>query len=253
MQFLKPFQEETSKLAKIFLNHNPELMKAYVETSIHAIGYVLVPLNAFMKHLILVQDLDPNSDPEAKKGQRLLQEMNSLFDKVHEQEYEDDYDMSWALKRFEETRTRFKELQLTKEKFMDITNLTRVDCGVEMAPVATLQADHPGDIEMRGPFVVKADTDLDEGPDALDLLSEDLKKNQAEKERYTRRAEAIKKIRESLFKDGVGTNALADLKNALQIVVKAAKEVEEEEKEKKSGVRTSKKKLNKITRNPFKE
>jgi hypothetical protein len=258
MQFLKPFQEETSKLAKTILNHNPEIMKMYVGGSIHAISYVLVPLNAFMKHLILVQNLDPNSDPEAKKGQRLLQEMNSLFDKVHEKEYEDDYDMSWALKRFEETRSRLKELQLTKERFMDITNLTRVDCGVTMAPVAELPADS-SDVEMNSAPVAQISTEefshLD--GDIKFVSADSVKKDQeeaiklaAEKEqaaRDARRKRVLKDLQDKLFKETVNSpvDAFAALRKALEEVSKSVAATEEKKEEKKAGVKTEKKKLNK--------
>jgi hypothetical protein len=257
MQFLKPFQEETSKLAKTFLNHNPELMKRYVGTSIHAISYVLVPLNAFMKHLILVQNLDPNVDVAEKRRQRDLQEMNSLFDKVHEKEYEDDYDMSWALKRFEETRSRLKELQLTKEKFMDITNLTRVDCGAAMAPVTQIQADQ-SDIEMDGAFMTQGDefSRLVEGPVADDAnefvktLVEEHKKETAEKEQAARNAKrerVLKDLKDKLFKETVNSpvDAFAALRKALEDVSKSVAATEEKKEEKKSGVKTEKKKLNK--------
>ncbi len=259
MQFLKPFQEETSKLAKTFLNHNPELMKRYVGTSIHAISYVLVPLNAFMKHLILVQDLDPNVDVEERRRQRDLQEMNSLFDKVHENEYEDDYDMSWALKRFEETRSRLKELRLTKEKFMDITNLTRVDCGVAMAPVAQIQA-NPSDIEMDGAFMAQSDefgrlveaSVEDDANEFAKTLVREHKEEEAQKERVTRdarRKQVLKDLQDKLFKETVNSpiDAFADLRKALEGVAKAVG-VSEEKKEKKSGVKTEKKKLNKAPR-----
>jgi hypothetical protein len=258
MQFLKPIQEETSKLAKTFLNHNPELMNRYVGTSIHAISYVLVPLNAFMKHLILVQNLDPNADPEEKKRNQFSLDMQSLFNKVHEKEYEDEYDLSWALKRFEETRTRLKELQLTKEKFMDITDLTRVDCGVAMAPVAQIQADHPGDVEMDGAFITQADGDefsrlleepADDASEFAKTLVQEHKDEVAQKEqavRNARREQILKDLKERLMKEKVSSpiDAFADLRKALEEVAKSAG-ISEEKEVKKSGVKTEKKKLNK--------
>lgn len=121
MQFLQP----SFKLLQNFLNDNPELTEKYVDTSVNAISHLLGPLNVFMRHLLVVKGLDPNTHPGEKAAKQLQQAMNQAFED-HQKAYDDDYDFSWVQKRFDETRKHLKDLQLTKEKFLDLTDLAKL-------------------------------------------------------------------------------------------------------------------------------
>ena len=100
-----------------------DFVKGYVNAGLTAIAYVLTPLNAFMKHLLTLQHIDPNTDPEAMHQKELQDAMDSAFESDNNS-YDDDYDMSWVQKRFQEARKSLNDLELTREKFMEISNIT---------------------------------------------------------------------------------------------------------------------------------
>ena len=117
------FQKETDRLLKDFLNDNPDLLQKYVDGGVAAVGAVLGPINAFMRHLLAVKGLDPDSIPGAAQKAMIAEAVSALFDTVHESSFDADYDFSWVHKRFEDTRKTLKDL--TKDKFMALTDLSR--------------------------------------------------------------------------------------------------------------------------------
>lgn len=117
------FQRETDRLLKDFLNDNPDLLQKYVDGGVAAVGAVLGPINAFMRHLLTVRGLDPDSVPGAAQKAMIAEAVSALFDTVHESSFDADYDFSWVHKRFEDTRKTLKDL--TKDKFMALTDLSR--------------------------------------------------------------------------------------------------------------------------------
>jgi hypothetical protein len=121
MQILQP----SFKLFQTLLTDNPELTQKYVSTSVTAISHLLGPLNFFMRHLLVVKGLDPDSNPGERAARELRQAMSQAFES-HQKAYDDDYDFSWVQKRFDETRNHLKELQLTKERYLDLTNLAKL-------------------------------------------------------------------------------------------------------------------------------
>jgi len=74
-QLLRPLQEGTFRFARTLLNDNPDLLQKYVSTGMSVVGTALVPLNLFMKHLLLIQKIDPNTVP----GQKLLKNYRQLW------------------------------------------------------------------------------------------------------------------------------------------------------------------------------
>lgn len=120
------FQKESDRILKSFLDENPDLRKKYVDGGITAISAVLGPLNSLMRHLLVVQDLDPDSVPGAKDKAAMLKALDSFFDSKHEKDFDEDYDLSWVQQKFNKTRGALKELNLTKDKFMELTDLSRL-------------------------------------------------------------------------------------------------------------------------------
>lgn len=117
-------QKETDRLLKEFLNDNPDLLKKYVDGGVAAVGLVLTPLNAFMRHLLIVKGLDPDQDPGERQRRELLEAVGSLFDLTHSKDFDDDYDFSWIQKKFEETRSNLKQLSITKNDFKKMTDIS---------------------------------------------------------------------------------------------------------------------------------
>lgn len=198
--FLRPLQKEANRLVKSFLDENPDILKKYVEGGVTAVGLALTPLNTFMRHLLVVQGLDPDSVPGEKQRLALLEALENFFEKRHEKDFDPDYDLSWVQKRFEETRKTLNQLEMTKEKFMDLTDLAKL--GSSRYPTADEEQE----------FVAQRVTPE---PDKRELRLED--------------------------KVEIGGDAIDALRKFVQAMEKDV------DSDKKKGVKTGKKKLNKGT------
>lgn len=121
------FQKETDRLLKSFLNDNPDLLQKYVNGSVAAVGAILTPINMFMRHVLTVQGLDPDSVPGEKQKALLYSAMNDVFAVTHDKDFDDDYDLSWLTKKYEETRKQLNQLNLNKEKYKLVTDLSGVN------------------------------------------------------------------------------------------------------------------------------
>ncbi len=119
-------QKETDRLFKSFLDDNPDLLKKYVNGSVSVIGSILGPINVFMRHLLTVQGLDPDSVPGEAKRLQLQDALNNFFSGSHEEAFDEDYDLGWVQKRFEDTRKKLNKLDMTKESFMGLTDLSKL-------------------------------------------------------------------------------------------------------------------------------
>lgn len=115
------------QFVKSFLDKNPQVIEAYVSAGINAIDYALVPLNNVMKHLLVVQGLDPNSQPGDRQRKALQDALFTSFNKVDDKDYHDNYDTSWAHSRFEKTQQKLSNLNLSQEAFKKLTDLTSID------------------------------------------------------------------------------------------------------------------------------
>lgn len=120
------FQKETDRLLKSFLNDNPDILKKYVDGGVIAVGALLGPINLFMRHLLVVQGLDPETVPGEKQRLLVLESLTNFFDSKHEKDFDDDYDLSWVNQKFEKTRGALKDLNMTKDRFMQLTDLSRL-------------------------------------------------------------------------------------------------------------------------------
>jgi hypothetical protein len=125
------FQRESDRLLKSFLGDNPDLLKKYVDGGVVAVGAVLGPINSFMRHLLTVQGLDPDTTPGEKQRALVQEALASFFEKVHDKALDEDYDLSWVRQRFEDTRKNFSKFNLTQAKFMELTDLSRIPTRVE--------------------------------------------------------------------------------------------------------------------------
>lgn len=110
-----------------FLNKNPKLLSKYINVSMTVIGVVLKPINTVMKHALVVQGIDPKTYPGEKQRKELQTALDKNLTKLHEQDFDDDYDFSWAKKCLGITNDKLVELQLTKDTYNKLTDLTHVD------------------------------------------------------------------------------------------------------------------------------
>lgn len=203
-------QKESSRLLKDFLNDNPDLLQKYVDGGVAVAGAILVPLNAFVRHLLVVKGLDPDTEPGERQRRELLEAVGSMFENNHGKDFDDDYDFSWVHKKFEETRSHLKEL--TKDKFMELTDLSKLP---NLGP-----GRYPTIDEEQEFYAEKPSTRL---PEKEVIVEEN----------------PIEALRNSL-KDIIGEVAVEGAKKvAKEVAIKAATEVI------KKGVKVGKKKVNK--------
>lgn len=118
------FQEQTDRLLQDVLSEKPEARKTYVNSGLNAISMALTPINALMRHLLVVQGLDPDSTPGDKQREALQVVFNSTFEKTHEKDYDDDYDTSWVHKKFSSVKDK---LNITEDNFKALTDLSILD------------------------------------------------------------------------------------------------------------------------------
>jgi hypothetical protein len=231
MKLQELFQKGASQTFKDFLDKNPELVRKYVDTSIVALNYVLVPVTTFVKHLLTVKGLDPNSEP----GKQELLALLGVFEKFHQSEYDDDYDVSWVQKKFDKVREDARWGDLTQETFVgltDISNLTRS--------------------ESSGPFTIDQEVNQIAPVSAkreIPLIDEDQEREnlKAELKSISQHADQYIKGEVATFNPGDALQQLVDI--AQKAGVFDAKK--EKTTKKKPGIKTTKKKLNKkITRKP---
>lgn len=241
MRLTNLFQRETDRLLKSFLDDNPDLLQKYVDGSLAAISVVLAPINVFMKHLLAVQGLDPNSVPGEKQRLLVRQAMSNLFDRVHEDDFDSDYNLDWVQQKFEETRGKLGQLGLTKEKFLGLTDLSnlpnigRVTEGPVTIDVSTSPLDELAELNQIAPETPKKEIPLDtkEG-------------RQSYRERVLNEAKSFLKEQERENITEIGGDAIQALRDAM----KSLEENLEVSNKKKKGIKVSKKKMSKTTSKP---
>lgn len=135
----------SSRLARLFFQENQDFMQKYVDTSLSIVSLVLNPLNSFMKHLLTIQDLDPNSVPGEKARKALQDALMDQFKNEHSKEYDDDYDFDRHYKKFEDTRKQLAnqtaQVALTKEMFKELTDLNKLPGGFVVDGATTVNSE----------------------------------------------------------------------------------------------------------------
>lgn len=131
MQAKKLIQKTVKQFVKSILDSNPDLLKKYVELGLSAVDMSLPPLNNIMKHLVVVQGLDPNAVPGERDRRTLEQQLHNSFNQIDARDYDKDYDFSWAHNRFQKTREALIGLNLTKDSFKSMTDLSHLESPIE--------------------------------------------------------------------------------------------------------------------------
>lgn len=103
------------------LNKKPALLSNYIALGITFSNYAALVLGKFMRHLLVVQGVDPNTQPGARARQALIDAMNAVEDK---HDYDKDYDFSWIRNKFQSARDKLSHFNLTKDKFYKLTDLS---------------------------------------------------------------------------------------------------------------------------------
>lgn len=118
-----------------FLKKNPNLLSKYVAVSTVAINALVYPLNKFMKHLLVVQDIDPNTQPGDRAFQALSDQLDKLMNGSPDQEeYTGPFsDEKWLQKCLQRAKGRFSKMD--QDVFKQITDLNRWSDKKEDAPL----------------------------------------------------------------------------------------------------------------------
>lgn len=139
------------------LRNNPKLRATYVQFATKVVGTTLIPLNSLMRHVLVIQGIDPNSHP----GDKLFRLANEAMDQIQDtEEYAEDYDFSWVERQWKKTAQKLNNINLTKERYRELTNLAR------------LEQDEPHNVQVVSPSTSLFD---DEGNLNSARLSEALK------------------------------------------------------------------------------
>lgn len=109
------------KYLKTLLDRKPELLNKYVTCGIVAANLAVIPLNKFLAHLMTVQGIDLNTQPGQKARQALIDAMNAVEDR---ESYDKEYDFTWVQKHFDKSREQLKHLNLTRDKYRKLTDLS---------------------------------------------------------------------------------------------------------------------------------
>lgn len=122
---LPKFQTPGVFLKRYFQN-NPEQLKSYVGAGLIVAKLVVSPLSAALKHLIEIQGMDPNIEPGRRMREQFNEALNSAFWKLHNHEYDSDFDFSWLSKKYEEARKSNGQFpfDLSKDDFKELTDVS---------------------------------------------------------------------------------------------------------------------------------
>src|SRR5208282_422276 len=87
-----------------FLNERPALKKTYVNFGTDLVNFIVQPLSLFMRHLVVVQGLDPDVDPGAREQQAFCDALNKSLNTIEDKEYDKDFNVdSFLRKKWKET------------------------------------------------------------------------------------------------------------------------------------------------------
>lgn len=106
------------------LKRNPVVLNKYVSLGFALVDKTVGPLNKLMHHLLEVQGIDPNTRP----GDRTRAALTAAIDGVEDsEEFDKDFDFSRFHSRFQRVSAKLKDLNLSKEKYREMTDLSKLD------------------------------------------------------------------------------------------------------------------------------
>lgn len=107
------------------LKKNPKLVKYYVNFGKIIMYSSTICINKFAEHLLVIQNIDPNSNPNEKLTKEIVNCFNELgFDNY---DFHDDFDLSWITKSFNYFKQNNKDSHITKKQYSDLVNLSNID------------------------------------------------------------------------------------------------------------------------------
>jgi hypothetical protein len=109
---------QTTNHIKNFLQSHPTLARAYVRTSLNALHLVAKPLGSFMRHLCVIQGLDPDVLPSERDQQTFYKDLDAAFNGDYHESYQ-----PWFIDKWLETRKNLKDKDMSEKEFFHMTDL----------------------------------------------------------------------------------------------------------------------------------
>lgn len=108
------------------LKKNTDLRNKYVAAATVVADVAAKGLNKLVKHLLVVQDIDPNTQPGSREYKVFSQQLNDLFDgKIEINEYTGPRDEdAWFQKHLAKAQGKFSHLD--KEAYKKLTDLSHI-------------------------------------------------------------------------------------------------------------------------------
>jgi hypothetical protein len=106
------------------LKKNPDLLSKYVSLGLSLVDKTVHPLNTFMKHLMVVQGIDPRTQPGDKYRKILSDAMDDIKDP---NDFDDDFDLGWVRNKYNQVTSKLSNLHLNRDKFREVTDLSKVN------------------------------------------------------------------------------------------------------------------------------
>lgn len=118
---------QIKKYVKKFFVKNPPLLERYVNIGMIFLNLAIKPISTIARHLITIQGLDPDSLPgETHLGKSLKE----LFDHVHDETYDSEYDYNWVKNKLETIQKNKRWGDITEETFVELTDLSKLSEGI---------------------------------------------------------------------------------------------------------------------------
>jgi len=130
---LPQFQTPGVFLKRYFQN-NPKQLNKYVQVGLVAAKLVVTPLSAVLKHLIEVQGMDPNTESGRRMREDFQEALNRALGQLHNHEYDSDFDFSWLNKKFKEAHNGVFPLDLSKDDFKELTDVSHLNSPSPVVP-----------------------------------------------------------------------------------------------------------------------
>lgn len=104
------------------LNKNT-IVSTYVNVGSKIIDATINPLNKFMRHLLVVQGLDPNAQPGSSFRKKLSEAVDNVNDS---NDFDEDFDLTWVGKSFFKVKSKLDTLNVSKSDFRRMTDLSKL-------------------------------------------------------------------------------------------------------------------------------
>lgn len=106
------------------LKKNPDVLKRYVAVGMFVAGKCAEGLNRFMRHLLVVQNIDPNTKP-GKNNETFSKHLHNVFDMVEPDDYDGPRnDDKWLQTHLRKAQGKYSHLN--KESYKRLTDLSHV-------------------------------------------------------------------------------------------------------------------------------